>query len=229
MDSLLQLWNVAVGLFKAKQHRIFINDKLIEKKKKLGEEVKHVSIMDLMDDVQDSLKTGRPFEDYYEVEPVFDPKPRHVATVSETENETLPSEGIDTPVERIDILDLSREERQEMIVELLDSNPIRVFRRTDLEHELGYILEGEQLDQKQYDSLRKLVQRDLRPLVEQKLIQKHETTTREENPRDRNKPFFRKDAVYFSIKRGVPQTCPAEQNYKVEFLTLPGEVVPQRG
>src|SRR6266487_5676321 len=81
--KLRQLWNVAVGLFKAEQHPRFVNDRLIEVKKKLG--LQNVFVLDFMDNVKDSLKTGRPFEFYNSSEP----EPPNPVINTEDEPETV--------------------------------------------------------------------------------------------------------------------------------------------
>ncbi len=99
--KLRQLWNVAVGLFKAKQHPRDINDRLIKAKKQLG--LDDIVILDFMDNVKDSLKTGRPFEFYNSSEP--EPPTPVINTEDEPETvEEVPQSPIkdetppDTPI-----------------------------------------------------------------------------------------------------------------------------------
>jgi len=77
-------------------------------------------------------------------------------------------------------------DRQAVILEIVDKEPKRRFRRTDLEDITGF----------SKDQLK----RDLRELKEQKLIGYEEVNQAEPHPNNPSAKLWRKDAVYFSLK-----------------------------
>ena len=166
--KLLKLWNVALGLIKAKQHRQLVYDRLLEAKKELG--LDDLNTLDFMDDVRNALETGNPFEFYYDLNP------------PEDQDESVPEDRGDK---------LYPADRQDILVDILERERGKEFRRKDLEKITGF-----SKDQ---------LQKDLRQLKADGRIGYKEEKECLPNARNPKKPFWRSDWVYFALKKSDPE------------------------
>lgn len=120
------------------------------------------------------------------------------------------------------ILDLPPQERQKLLLNFLLTNE-RVYRRAELDIELGYILPDEKLSKKERESRERLVRRDLNELIQAGLIKKDEVNILVEgfrNPKTGG-PFYKKDAIYFVPKemREMSDRCPTDKPQQLYQLS----------